>query len=151
VVGRWERGEEPMQPSSGYIGDHHIAELGELRCDGVGNRDLLERMREEVAQELSKYWGESIVKTGSGKLLVSGSLVDALERSDRAGFAVHGEAQDKRPDEHRDVDLPLALDGIALPRDTFDELWGKERNQPATNEVWGEFRVHILSLRGLRR
>jgi hypothetical protein len=42
----------------------------------------------------------------------------------------------------------VALDGIALARDAFDELGGKERSQSASYERWREFGYHNLSLRG---
>jgi len=129
-----------MQPEHGCIGDHRIAELGELRSDGVRNRDLLERVREEVAQEVTEFWRESVIEAGTSHGLVSRSLVGPLKRGDRAGFAVYGEAQDERPNEHRDVDRSMALDGIALARDAFDEVYGKEGSQPAAYECWREFR-----------
>ena len=137
-----------MQPEDGCIGEHRVAELGELRYDGVRCRDLLERVREEVAQKISELRRKSVVEAGARHLFVGRCLVDALKRGNRAGFAVNGEAQDKRPDEHRDIDLPVALDGIALARDAFDKIRWKERSQPASYECWREFRYHNLSLRG---
>ena len=147
-VSRRKRCKEPMQPEYGCIGDHRIAELRELWSDGVWYCDLLERMREEVAQEVTEFRRESVVEAGASHGLVGRSLVDPLKGGDRAGFAVHGEAQDERPDEHRDIDRPLTLDGIALARDAFDEVFWKERSQSAAYECWREFGYHNLSLRG---
>jgi hypothetical protein len=129
-----------MQPKNGCIGDHHIAELAELGSDGVRNRDLLKRVREEVAQEVTELWRKSVVEAGTEDGLIGGCLVDSLECSDRAGFAVDGETQDERPDEHRDVDFSMTLDGIALARDAFDKMRWKEGSQPTSYECWREFR-----------
>jgi hypothetical protein len=65
--------------------------------------------------------------------------VGPLKPGDSTGFAVDGEAHDMCPDEHRDVDCPVALDDIALARDVFDKRCWKEGSQPPSNEVWGEF------------
>ena len=93
-------------------------------------------MREEVAQEVTQLWSEVVIETGAEDGLIGGCLVDSLERGDRAGFAVDGEKQDERPDEHCDVDLSMTLDGIARDRDAFD--W-KEQSQPASYECRREF------------
>src|SRR5699024_8716024 len=106
------------------------------------------RVREEVAQEIAKLRRKSIVEAGSNHGLVGSGLVGALKRGDRAGFAVHGEAQDERPDEHCNVDFSVTLDGIALAHDAFDESFWKERSQSASYECWREFGYHNLSLRG---
>jgi hypothetical protein len=74
-----------------------------------------------------------------------------LKSGDGTGFAVDGEAHNQRPDEHRDVDLPVTLDDIALARDVFDKLGRKQGSQPPSYEIWGERFEHILSPRGLPR
>ena len=150
-VSRWKLAEEPMQPEDGCIGDQHLTEQLESWSDGVGDRDLLERMREEVAQQRSECWCEPIVETGSGERLVGRSGVRALKSGNSAGFAVDGEAQDERPDERRDVDLPIALDDITLARDVFDKFGWKQGSEPPSYVVWGERLEHILSPRGLPR
>jgi len=86
-----------------------------------------------LVQEITEFRRKSVVEAGSSHGLVSRSLIGPLKRDDRAGFAVHGDSQDERPDEHRDVDRPMALvvsNGIALARDAFDEGCRKERSQP---------------------
>jgi len=85
-------------------------------------------MREEIAQEVTELGRKAVVEAGSSDRLVRCCLIGALEASNRAVFAVHGEAQDERPHEHRDVDFSVTLDGIARARDTFDNLLGKERS-----------------------
>ena len=65
--------------------------------------------------------------------MVGCSFVGTAIVSDRAGFVADGEAHDERPDEHRNVDRPFALDDIALLRDVFDKRCWKERSQPPSN------------------
>ncbi len=117
----------------------------------MGNRDLLESVLEEVAQQGTKCWCEPVIETGASNSLVSRCGVGPLKSGDRAGFAVDGEAHDERPDEHRDVDCPVALDDIALSRDVFDTFGWKQGSQPPSYEVRGERIEHILSPRGLQR
>ena len=69
-VSRWKRLKEPTQSEDGCIGDECFAELVELWSDSVGNRDLLERMREEVAQKITKLRGKAVVETGASDGLV---------------------------------------------------------------------------------
>jgi hypothetical protein len=138
-MSRWKLAEEPMQPEDGCIGDQHLTEQIEPWSDGVGDRDLLESLLEEVAQQRSKSWCEPIVEAGSGERLVGRCGVRTLKSGDSAGFAVDGEAQDERPDERRDVDLPVALDDIALARDVFDTLGWKQGSESPSYEIRGEF------------
>lgn len=56
-------------------------------------------------------------KTGAGKGLVSGCDVSAAKISKGTGFAVGGEAQHKRPNQHPYVDFSVTKDDIALVRD----------------------------------
>jgi len=87
-VRRWKRIEKPMQPEHGCIGDQHLSKQFELWSDRVRNRDLLESVLEEVAQQCGECRREPIIEAGAGNGLVGCCGVCPLKSGDGAGFAV---------------------------------------------------------------
>lgn len=81
-----------IKPENGCIGDQHLTEQLDLQHGRVGNRDLLESVLEEVAQQGPKCWCEPVVETGASNSLVGRCGVGPLKSGDRAGFAIDGEA-----------------------------------------------------------
>lgn len=98
------------------------------------NRDLLESVLKEVAQERFELRCEPIIETGTCDSLVCCCGVGTLKPGDSTGFTIDGEVYDQRPNRHRDVDRAVALDDIALALDVFDEFSRKEGSQSASYE-----------------
>jgi hypothetical protein len=61
--------------------------LLERRSESVRNSDLLDGVVEEVAEECSQFFGESVVETGGIDRVVGCGFVSTAIASDRAGFA----------------------------------------------------------------
>lgn len=81
-----------MQPDDGCTGYQYLSEQLELWSECVRDCDLLEGVLEEVAQQCSKCWCESVVEARASNSLVGSCGVSALRPGDSAGFAVDGEA-----------------------------------------------------------
>jgi hypothetical protein len=136
-----------MQADDSGVSSDDATESVEGWCEMMRDGDLLDSMFEEVAKEISDLIGKAVVEAGWTEPVTSSGVVGAAICGDGACFADSGEARNQRPDEHRDIEFPVAADDIPLTRDVFDTHCWKERSQSASYEDCGELRIIVTNYR----
>ena len=89
--------------------------VGGLLTDATGQQDMHRPLRafwatlNEVAQILREFWRQLLIEATWTECIVNGKVITAAEISQGTALT-GGKAEDKRPDQYRHLQLPVAFD-----------------------------------------